>query len=731
MKQNINSSAATNPLRISHESLDLDDIISDLNEGNFRPPQQQEQQVTSSTNRTNDTNTTGNNKQQTGLKSKATASSSTLVKTQSKAKITNNKENNSKVTNQNKKELMVNGTQAAIIDSKYSVVGNISTQIESDRKQKDYLISTTSESQSEARLQGMQQQIEEVKYSDRHHGIEDQHSINQNLRYQQPTSNNMDSAPFYLNRGNISQASSITDEDVESFQKKLDTLIINFRSETMSEFMRTKKQVLQEQSQTIDAERRRCNTLLGVKQNEIEQLKENLGQKTKLCDELGIRCEIMALWAGKGKTLARMKVLQFKCFNALKQYREFKKHSKNVLKHKLEQYRENTKRKVFLGWEKQYKEWKIIKNRDDFEKAVKTELQQICAQYSKEIESLRQKLDEANGVVEQENKNKAMMSENLKKAFMRGVCALNFEAMNILNPNDVNYQSQIEKEMEKQVMFAMNDISSNTNQQFNSQLQNQQQYPSMNQRVIETNRSPQQNINTQFQSRTVDQSFQNSNSYQYSQSDINDQYQSERKFMQIDNNSDIEYKKVETKDSQWKPAPIMGREITQSINTQQFNQYNQQPQITQMLKQQQQPQQNFVLPSHFNRLNNGGTQGIGMPQFTDTYNGQMNLQSEGQALSEDKVLYNQQLNYQSSSLPDFVNQSNNTIIGNSSSLPQVNVTGNSNSQTEGKTIYAAGVNQTQSQNAKSNISKSVSVNQTTKKGTVTSTIGKNNSKASK
>jgi centrosomal protein POC5 len=49
---------------------------------------------------------------------------------------------------------------------------------------------------------------------------------------------------------------------------------------------------------------------------------------------------------------------------------------------------------------------------------------------------LRQKLDEANVIVEQENKNKAMMQENLKKAFMRGVCALNFEAMNILNPND-------------------------------------------------------------------------------------------------------------------------------------------------------------------------------------------------------------------------------------------------------------------------------------------------------
>ena len=42
------------------------------------------------------------------------------------------------------------------------------------------------------------------------------------------------------------QVSSITDEDVESFQRKLDTLIINFRSETMNEFVRTKKTLLTE-----------------------------------------------------------------------------------------------------------------------------------------------------------------------------------------------------------------------------------------------------------------------------------------------------------------------------------------------------------------------------------------------------------------------------------------------------------------------------------------------------
>lgn len=120
--------------------------------------------------------------------------------------------------------------------------------------------------------------------------------------------------PFYIGR---SQPSAITDEDVESFQKRLDTLIVNFRSETLQEFLKTKKTLLQDQHSQIENERRRCNTLLGVKSNEIEQLKEQLGKKTKQAEELQLRSEILALWAGKGKTLARMKIIQLKAFNAL------------------------------------------------------------------------------------------------------------------------------------------------------------------------------------------------------------------------------------------------------------------------------------------------------------------------------------------------------------------------------------------------------------------------------
>ena len=88
---------------------------------------------------------------------------------------------------------------------------------------------------------------------------------------------------------------------------------------------------------------------------------------------------------------------------------------------------------------------------------------------------LRRKLDEANAQLNDNNRQKVSMQENLKKAFMRSVCALNFEAMDILDPNakDSLSQSQaqqtqinlIEQEMNKQLNLAVQQTPShNTNQ---------------------------------------------------------------------------------------------------------------------------------------------------------------------------------------------------------------------------------------------------------------------------
>ena len=118
-----------------------------------------------------------------------------------------------------------------------------------------------------------------------------------------------------------------------------------------------------------------------------------------------------------------------------------------------------TVRNVFHGWQKHYKQWKVKKNKEDFELALKKEIQAISAHYNKEIEQLRDRLNEAEVIVHKENKNKQNMQENLKRAFMKGVCALNFEAMNFLNPSEMIDKMGVENVFKENMAQSFADTS--------------------------------------------------------------------------------------------------------------------------------------------------------------------------------------------------------------------------------------------------------------------------------
>ena len=52
-------------------------------------------------------------------------------------------------------------------------------------------------------------------------------------------------------------------------------------------------------------------------------------------------------------------------------------------------------RALWQGWIKSHLTWREEKKKEDFKKAVKAEIQNISANYSKEIEMLRRRLDDA------------------------------------------------------------------------------------------------------------------------------------------------------------------------------------------------------------------------------------------------------------------------------------------------------------------------------------------------
>jgi len=93
--------------------------------------------------------------------------------------------------------------------------------------------------------------------------------------------------------------------------------------------------------------------------------------------------------------------------------------------------------RVFGSWKTMHTETKEEKLKKEADSTLNRELADLAAKYNKEIDILTSRLNEALRSLDEAEKNKQDIQENLKKAFMRGVCALNFEAMSILKPGEL------------------------------------------------------------------------------------------------------------------------------------------------------------------------------------------------------------------------------------------------------------------------------------------------------
>lgn len=87
--------------------------------------------------------------------------------------------------------------------------------------------------------------------------------------------------------------------------------------------------------------------MLQVKQDKIDDLSTKLDSETALNREYSLRCEIMAFWSGKGKTIGRIKTMQVRCFRALQRHWQFKKYSTQMVGHKMRAYKLKKMRSVF------------------------------------------------------------------------------------------------------------------------------------------------------------------------------------------------------------------------------------------------------------------------------------------------------------------------------------------------------------------------------------------------
>ena len=262
----------------------------------------------------------------------------------------------------------------------------------------------------------------------------------------------------------------IIDEDVENFKRRLDIMVKNFRTDTLKDFMAIKRNLLIEQKACIENEKQKCDALLSSKGDLIEHLKDDLAKTQKsLNNQIIIKEKLVEILYKKNhdKILKRYKSLAFN--GVLMKYHLKKKSKKDKIKKCRQNYWNKYKTIFFKNLKQNWREMQIYKVVSVKEKACDDKLNEMAQKYGKEITDLRNKLNDANILIEQNNQAKAQIQENLKKVLMRGVMAMNMEAMNVLD-KDVLKNNDISA-IADNIMNNVNEIS-NTNTNNNTNINN-------------------------------------------------------------------------------------------------------------------------------------------------------------------------------------------------------------------------------------------------------------------
>ena len=234
----------------------------------------------------------------------------------------------------------------------------------------------------------------------------------------------------------------VIDQDVENFTTRLDTLICQFRNESLKEFLTVKRSILHEQIHTIENEKKRSSALLSTKQDELQHLSENLNALQKSYNKSESQKEALSLLLASTKLHTLALCLKVKSFKSWFAFHKSKQHKRKTYKLIQKYHRRAIINYVYLPWKLNWKQYSLKKAQKKFNERLEIEKSEIAMHFNKEIEMLTRRLGEAEKKIEVEEESKVAIQESLKKAFMRGVCAMNFEAMNILNPAGEIVQNQ-------------------------------------------------------------------------------------------------------------------------------------------------------------------------------------------------------------------------------------------------------------------------------------------------
>lgn len=222
------------------------------------------------------------------------------------------------------------------------------------------------------------------------------------------------------------------DQDVTKMENLMDQWCLDLKRNVMAEFSQSKIRIVEHGRQQLMREQEKHAAEKNQVLNEMESLKELLHtyeQSIERKDQV-----ISNLTHAMQKQ--REKIEMLKKFNEWKLKHIDRKREIFASKLAARHYERNLSQKVWDAWHSVIED----KWRNRVEKACQAKAQEVCMnltnEYETKVRSLNEALEAARAEVTKLHQERDCYEETMKKAFMRGVCALNLEAMTMFQPQD-------------------------------------------------------------------------------------------------------------------------------------------------------------------------------------------------------------------------------------------------------------------------------------------------------
>ncbi|KAK3094372.1 hypothetical protein FSP39_000914 [Pinctada imbricata] len=228
------------------------------------------------------------------------------------------------------------------------------------------------------------------------------------------------------------------DQDSSRMEHLLDQWTSDLKRNVLAEFGQSKMRIVEKSRVQYIKEQERSAFERNKLQNEIESLKELLHtyeQSIQRKDQV-----ISNLTQALQKQREKQEMTKTFCEWKIKH--DDQKREAFTSKLAYQHHERCLKRQMWNSWHSMIEnKWKAR-----VEKACQAKAQEICVQltdeYEAKIRSLNESLQAARDEISRLHVERDKYEESMKKAFMRGVCALNLEAMTMFQPEDGPQQAQ-------------------------------------------------------------------------------------------------------------------------------------------------------------------------------------------------------------------------------------------------------------------------------------------------